>query len=122
GTRAGRRPWPTRPAPHPRIHRPDCGPQGQRYRGLGAGGTTTRRPPGQRPGGRDCSAERRASGDRPHVLGLVALGTGGHLELDPLALLEAAVAAALDGRVVHEHVGTTLPGDEAVALLRVEPL
>src|SRR2546423_5023762 len=64
---------------------------------------------------------RRASGDRPHVLGLIALGAAGHFELHPLPFLEAPVTSTLDRRVVHEHVGTTFAGDEAVTLLRVEP-
>src|SRR5215831_20190808 len=44
------------------------------------------------------------------------------VELDPLPLLEAAVAIHLDGGEVHEHVPTTVDRDEAVALVRVEPL
>ena len=80
---------------------------------------TTARPQG--PGGRTCSPRKRTSGDRPHVLGLIALGAAGHFELDPLPFLEAPVTGALDRRVVHELVGTTFAGDEAVTLLRVEP-
>src|SRR5206468_2315930 len=44
------------------------------------------------------------------------------VEFDPLPLLEAAVAIHLDGGEVHEHVPTTVDRDEAVALVRVEPL
>src|SRR6266699_6815527 len=44
------------------------------------------------------------------------------VEFDPLPLLEAAVAIHLDGGEVHEHIPTTVDRDEAVALVRVEPL
>src|SRR5699024_8727143 len=49
--------------------------------------------------------------------------TLGDLELDALRLLEGAVTLGLDGGAVDEDVVTaTVLGDEAVALLRVEPL
>src|SRR5262249_24541784 len=45
------------------------------------------------------------------------------VERDALALIQAAVTAALDRGVVHEHVrATTVRTEEAVALLAVEPL
>src|SRR5579862_4501606 len=44
------------------------------------------------------------------------------LEGDLLVLLEVPVPVALDGTEVHEDVRAALLGDEAVALLRVEPL
>src|SRR5690606_11632550 len=45
------------------------------------------------------------------------------VEFNLLVLVERAVAAARDRRVVGEHVGTSvLGGDESKALLRVEPL
>jgi len=45
------------------------------------------------------------------------------VELHDLVLLEGTVAVGLDGRVVDEDVRTTVGlGDEAVALLSVEPL
>jgi hypothetical protein len=50
------------------------------------------------------------------------LGPLRYLELDALVLLEATEAVALDLGVVHEHVRSVLAGDEAEALLRVEPL
>src|SRR5664279_273501 len=51
---------------------------------------------------------------------LVALGDGVG---DRLVLLQRAVAARLDLREVNEHIGaTTIWGDEAEALLSVEPL
>src|SRR4029078_6193318 len=46
----------------------------------------------------------------------------GDLELDGLALLEVAVARALDRAEMHEDVWAVRLGDEAVALLRAEPL
>src|SRR3954466_14088926 len=55
----------------------------------------------------------------------VRLGTLGpldDLEVDPLALFEALVPVHLDGRVVDEDVLTAVDGDEAEALLGVEPL
>ena len=42
-----------------------------------------------------------------HPPGLLAATAGADLELDLLALLEAAVAVALDGGEVHEHVAGT---------------
>src|SRR3712207_7662015 len=45
------------------------------------------------------------------------------VERDPLAFVERAVPAGLDGRVVDEHVrSATVRGGEAEPLLRVEPL
>src|SRR5699024_10362455 len=79
--------------------------------------TTTARIP-ERDTGR-----RQVRSDRADALRLRALGTLGDLELDALRLLEAAVTLGLDGGVVDEDVVTdTVLGDEAVALLRVEPL
>src|SRR5579859_507468 len=64
-----------------------------------------------------------ASSDRADVLGLRSLGTLGDVVLDPLAVLEAAVAVGLDGRLVDEDVRCAIVGgDEPVALVRVEPL
>jgi hypothetical protein len=61
--------------------------------------------------------------DRPDVLGLRALLALGDIELDPLVLIEAAVARRVDGRVVDENVGTAaIWGDETETLLAVEPL
>src|SRR5580693_5014117 len=44
------------------------------------------------------------------------------LELDPLPFFKGAVAIHLDGGEVHKHVPATVDRDEAVALVRVEPL
>src|SRR5206468_5711207 len=57
-----------------------------------------------------------------HRLRLRALGTGAHLEDDLLTLGQHLVPVHVDGGVVHENVlPATVHGDEAVALLRVEP-
>jgi len=56
------------------------------------------------------------------VLSLPALLTFYYVELDLLAFLQAAEAAGLDGREVHEHVFAILPADESVTLGIVEPL
>src|SRR5689334_170008 len=64
----------------------------------------------------------RAS-ERADVLRLRALRTLGYVELDLLVLVEGLVALRLDGRVVNEDVvAAVLLGDEAEALLSVEPL
>src|SRR5215469_3521898 len=54
--------------------------------------------------------------------GLRALRALGDLELHALVLLQAAEAGAVNLGVVHEDVRSVGAGDEAVALLRVEPL
>jgi len=66
----------------------------------------------------------RRSGSREHAhpTSLLTLAPGGEVELDHLPLLEAAVALALDGREVDEHVALTPPRDEPEALAGVEPL
>src|SRR5215470_18138937 len=64
-----------------------------------------------------------AVSDGADLLGLRTLLALGNLELDPLVLLQGAVAARLDRGEVHEHVGSTaVHGDEAEALFGVEPL
>src|SRR5690606_12921593 len=70
-------------------------------------------------------AARRAGGRSQSldVRGLRALGALRDVERDALVLLERAVAARLDLAVVGEHVGGAVRGgDEAEALLGVEPL
>src|SRR6202011_4502774 len=57
-----------------------------------------------------------------NACGLRALRALGHLELHVLVLLKAAEAVAVNLGVVHEDVRSLGAGDEAVALLRVEPL
>src|SRR6187401_256404 len=64
-----------------------------------------------------------AKSDSANVLRLRALGTLRDVELDLLVLVEGLVALRLDGRVVNEDViAAVLLGDEAEALLGVEPL
>ena len=82
--------------------------------------------PGQQEGRPAGAALRRAMSLRSQLadvdrllLAVVALGD---LELDGLALVEGLEALALDLGVVGEHVVAVLLRDEAVALVRVEPL
>src|SRR5262249_21365889 len=60
--------------------------------------------------------------DGPDAGRLRALRALGDLELHVLVLLQAAEAGAVNLGVVHEDVRSVGAGDEAVALLRVEPL
>src|SRR6478736_8148933 len=61
--------------------------------------------------------------ERTDVLRLRALRPLGDVELDLLVLVQRLVALRLDGRVVNEDVvAAVLLGDEAEALLSVEPL
>jgi hypothetical protein len=61
--------------------------------------------------------------DRVDLLGLRALGPLAGGEVNPLVLLQAAESVSLDGGVVNENVGSAVVGgDEAVALVGVEPL
>src|SRR4051794_16541436 len=63
------------------------------------------------------------SSDEADLVGLRALLALRDLELDPLVLLQAAVAAGLDRGEVHEHVGATpVLADETGALVGVAPL
>jgi len=57
--------------------------------------------------------------DLPGLLSPIALRD---LELDPLALFEGAIPVRLDRGEVDENVLATVDGDEAVTLVRVEPL
>src|ERR1700722_8532380 len=64
-----------------------------------------------------------AASDWPDVLRLGALGAAHGGVLDPLVLLQAAVAVSLNRGVVDEDVGRgVIGGDETIALVRVEPL
>src|SRR5580704_4682911 len=64
-----------------------------------------------------------AISDRANLLRPGALVAPGDRELDPLVVLEAAVAVSLDGGVVDEDVRrAVIGGDETIALVRVEPL
>src|SRR4051812_44080431 len=65
----------------------------------------------------------RGSGrDDGDAVGLRPLGALDDLELDLLVLVQGLVALRLDRRVVDEDVFAAVHGDEAVALLVVEPL
>src|SRR5690606_3775651 len=58
-----------------------------------------------------------------HVLGGRPLLALNDVELDPLAVVQRAETAALDGAVVHEDVLlAVVTRDEAEPLLRIEPL
>ena len=48
-----------------------------------------------------------------NVLGLQALGTFGHIELDRLAFLQAAETVCLDRGVMNENILARLPRDKA---------
>src|SRR6266536_6511544 len=74
------------------------------------------------PGHRAINRTATPSSHSPDGLRLRAAVTLRDLEFDPLPLFEAAVAIHLDGGEVHEHVPATVDRDEAVALVRVEPL
>src|SRR5947209_14915662 len=60
--------------------------------------------------------------DGADAVGLRALLALDDLEAHPLPLVEALVPVHLDGRVVDEDVLAAVDGDEAEALLGVEPL
>src|ERR1700724_1806667 len=91
--------------------------------------------PGRRRGGMTWARHHQVPGPRLSLGGLPACGSGradvgglralralGYLELHVLVLLQAAEAVAVNLGVVHEDVRSVGAGDEAVALLRVEPL
>src|SRR5215469_98941 len=85
-------------------------PEGPAPSLLGAGPTMDRIGPAD---GRSDGADRRCLRAAVAVL---------DVEFDPLPLFEAAVAIHLDSGEVHEHIPATVDRDEAVALVRVEPL
>ncbi len=59
---------------------------------------------------------------RPDVLSLPALRSLGDIELHCLAFLQAAEAARLDCRKMHEYIFAGLTANKAVALGVIEPL
>src|SRR5437764_804353 len=65
---------------------------------------------------------RERGSDGSDVLGLFTLAAGRDVELDPLTLLEGAVARSLNRGEVNEDVVGAFTRDEAEALLCVEPL
>src|SRR6266516_4813139 len=91
--------------------------------GQGAGqGNESARPAKAVRADRELWWSSETSTDDAYAVSLGTLGTLSDLELDALSLVQRAVAVRLDGRVVDEHVLAAVPGDEAVALLVVEPL
>jgi len=71
-------------------------------------------PDALRPGHDDARLGRPADGlDGPNAAGFIAFLARTDVELDALALLEALVARALNGREVDEHVVALLTRDEA---------
>jgi hypothetical protein len=60
--------------------------------------------------------------DRPYVFRLEALRALGDVELYSLAFLQAAEAARLNRREMHEDIFATLTADEAKAFRVVKPL
>src|SRR6266545_3238534 len=61
--------------------------------------------------------------DDPYTAGLLALGALGDVELDPLVLVQATEAVGLDlGEVDEDFLVAAVYGDEAEALVGVEPL
>src|SRR5690606_12263965 len=87
-------------------------------------GTERRRPRHRVPGPSVCGpGSALLKSERADVLRLGALGALRDVELDLLVLVERAVPARGDGRVVGEDVrATVVGGDEAEALVSVEPL
>src|SRR5215218_8923516 len=77
-------------------------------------------PPGGLPGG--AMWRWLLALQQPHVGGLGALWSLRDVELDGLPLSKRAVARRLDRAEMHEDVHAGFGGDEAVALLVVEPL
>src|SRR5829696_842339 len=103
--------------------RNESGTRPWRVQGRGSetrsGRAGTRSDPAPRTGNRAAASSRSGGGD---TVRLGALGALDDLEVDPLALFEALVPVHLDGRVVDEDVLAAVDGDEAEALLGVEPL
>src|SRR5216683_79373 len=60
--------------------------------------------------------------DSLNVLGLPALRSFGHVELDGLPFLQAAKAASLNSGEMHEDILPILTADEAIAFGVVKPL
>src|SRR6185295_16177781 len=64
---------------------------------------------------------RLGASDFVHVRGLLALATFDDIELDPVTFCQAAVAVALNGREVNEHVLPRIALDETEPLGGIEP-
>ena len=93
-----------------------------RVRGGGSPERRAKARPRDLSGWKAASEVGRGSGDDLDPVRLRALGALDDVELHALVLVERAVAVGLDGGVVDEHVLPAVHGDEAVALLVVEPL
>src|SRR5262245_44909409 len=68
------------------------------------------------------SRSLRLGGDDLDVFRLRALRALSDLEVDPLAVFESLVPVHHDRRVMDEDISAAVDGDEAIALLGVEPL
>src|SRR5689334_6731622 len=111
----------TKSYPRPSRRKPLCGHHGPRLSSKRTPGGSPRK--GRRPRPDTGRGLRYERSERTNVLRLRALGTLRDVELDLLVLVEGLVALRLDRGVVDEDVVTTvLLGDEAEALLGVEPL
>src|SRR6185369_14091538 len=60
--------------------------------------------------------------DLNDVLGLEALVPAGDLEFNAVPLVQRFVSLALNGRMVHEYILTTVLGDKTKTLLVLKPL
>jgi len=60
--------------------------------------------------------------DLDDVLGLEAFISAGDLEFNAVPLVQRFVSLALNGRMVHKYVLTTVLGDETKTLLVLKPL
>src|SRR5207244_10635434 len=109
------------PPPQPSCGAPDIAALGLLF-DYGLTGFLLRKERARRgnPAGAGTSSKRDLH--RDDVCSLRALLAVDDVELNLLAFLQAAEPFLLDGAVVDEDVLTAIHGDEAVALLRVEPL
>jgi hypothetical protein len=57
-----------------------------------------------------------------HLIGLRAFAAFNNVEFYFVTFLEAFVAFALNGTVVDEDIGSTIPSEESVAFCVIEPL
>jgi hypothetical protein len=73
-------------------------------------------------GDQGSGAADRARLGGANVSGLFALVARHDIKLDALAFDQRAIAIHLNGRVMNEHVGSTIAGNESKALFIVKPL
>src|SRR6476659_1491827 len=115
-------------APGPAV----SGRRGSRRTAPGLGPLPPGMPKGSRPGRREpfedeteerrCQSARASAGRETDHVRLRPFLALRDLEIDPLTLFQGAVAVHLNRAVVDEYIRTTVDRDEAVPLLRVEPL